>query len=200
MRRRPDLLRRALALREVSMMRNALPVVSLLLAAALPSSGASAQQIVPFVGGGVALGMGDVGDDSNTGWLVVGGFDVPLPVVTEGFGVGVSASYANVPYQGGFSEAMKITSITAELSYLIGDATSMVRPYVRGGGGVQIHRYDPGDIDTNEVTDTRAGFTGGAGVRIAMGAADAMVGARLATGTDGGFLGVHVGVAVPVGP
>jgi hypothetical protein len=182
------------------MMRNVLPVVSLFLAAALPGVDLSAQQIVPFAGGGVALGMGDVGDDSDTGWLVLGGFDVPLPVVTEGFGIGVAAQYANVPYQGTFSESLQVTSITGEISYLIGAATSMVRPYVRGGGGVQIHKYDPGDIDTSSLTSTRAGFTAGAGVRIAMGAADALVGGRLTTGSDGGFLGVHVGVAVPVGP
>jgi hypothetical protein len=182
------------------MKRNVLPVVSLLLAAALPSTDVSAQQIVPFVGGGVALGMGDVLDDSDTGWLVLGGFDVPLPIVTEGFGVGVSASYASVPYQGGFSESLEITSITGEVSYLIGAATSRVRPYVRGGGGVQINKYDPGDIDTNSVTNTRAAFTAGAGVRISMGGADAMIGGRLTTGEDGGFLGLHAGLAVPVGP
>jgi len=33
-----------------------------------------------------------------------------------------------------------------------------------------------------------------------MGEADAMLGARFTTGRDGGFLGIHAGVAVPVGP
>ena len=54
------------------MKRHALPVLSVLLPPALPCPKLSAQ-IVPFLGGGVALGMGDVGDDSDAGWLVLGG-------------------------------------------------------------------------------------------------------------------------------
>ena len=181
------------------MKRHALPVLSVLLAAALPCTKLSAQ-IVPYLGGGVALGMGDVGDDSDAGWLVLGGIDVPLAIVAEGFAIGFSASYANVPYKGGFSEAVKITTVSGEASYLFGEVTSSVRPYVRGGLGGQIHQYDPGDTNFSTITDTRFGVVAGAGVRVPMGAADAMVGARFATGEDGGFLGFHAGVAVPVGP
>jgi hypothetical protein len=177
-----------------------LQFVSLLFGAALASTPLGAQQIIPFVGGGVALGMGDVGEDSSAGWLVLGGFDVPLPIVTDGFGIGVSASYANVPYEGGFSEAMQVTTVSGEITYRIGEAAAMVRPYLRGGAGVQIHRYEPGDTNFSPVTDTRAGVTAGAGVLVMMGAADAMLGARFNSGTDGGYLGVHVGVAIPVGP
>jgi hypothetical protein len=181
------------------MKRHALPFVSLLFAAALPCA-LSAQQIVPFVGGGVAVGMGDAGDDTDPGFLVVGGFDVPLPVVTDGFGFGVAAAFANIPYKGNFSEVLQITAVTAEISYLIGAATSSLRPYIRGGGGVQVHRYDPGDIDTESVTNARIGFSAGAGLSFSLGAANALVGGRLAMGKDGGFVGGHVGVSVPVGP
>jgi hypothetical protein len=177
------------------MKRNVLPVVSLLLAAALPITSVSAQQIVPFVGGGVALGLGDAGENAEIGWLVLGGFDVPLSVVTEGFGFGVAGSFANIPYEGPVDDKVQITSVTAEISYLIGEPTSTVRPYIRGGGGVQIHRYD---LDDN--TDVMAGGTAGAGVRFALGGADGMIGARLGMAADGGFVGFHAGVAIPVGP
>ena len=182
------------------MKRQALPFVSLLFAAAVPCTTLSAQQIVPFLGGGVAIGMGDVGEDTDPGLLLLGGFDVPLPVVTDGFGVGVAAAFASIPYKGNFSEKLQVTSVTAEISYLIGEATSSVRPYLRGGAGVQINRYDPGDIDTRSVTNSRLGFSAGAGISFSLGAANALVGGRLAMAEDGGFVGGHVGVSIPVGP
>jgi hypothetical protein len=182
------------------MKRHVLPCVSLLLAAALPCSTLSAQQIVPFIGGGVAMGMGDVGDDTDPGWLLLGGFDVPLPLVADGFGFGVAGAFANIPYKGTFSEKLQVTSVTAEISYLIGAATSSLRPYVRGGAGVQVHRYDPGTIDTRSETNARLGFSAGAGVSFSLGTANAVVGGRLAMAEDGGFVGGHAGVSIPVGP
>jgi hypothetical protein len=182
------------------MKRRVLPFVSLLFAAALPCTALSAQQIVPFVGGGVAIGMGDVGEDTDPGLLVVGGFDVPLPVVADGFGFGVTGAFANIPYKGTFSEKLQVTSVTAEISYLIGAATSSLRPYLRGGAGVQVNRYDPGDLDTQSSTNARLGFSGGAGLSFALGAANAIVGGRIAMSDEGGFVGGHVGVSIPVGP
>jgi hypothetical protein len=177
-----------------------LSVLALLVLMAAHSPARASAQIVPFIGGGLALGTGDLSDDTDNGWLIIGGLDVPVSSVAPGFAVGVTASYTNIPYGGQFSEATGVTAISAELSYLLGAASSRVRPYVRGGGGLQVHRYDPGIINTNPNTDSRAGFTAGAGVNIGMGsAADAVIGARFASGTDGGFLGFHAGVAVPIG-
>jgi opacity protein-like surface antigen len=158
-----------------------------------------AQQIVPFIGGGLAMGTGDLGEDTNNGWFVLGGVDVPLTTVTPGFAIGVAGSYARIPYDGQFDEATQVTTISGELSYLIGEPAHVVRPYIRAGGGVQIHRYDPGSLNTNSITDTRAGFTAGAGLNVRMSAVDVVVGARFASGSGGGFLGFHGGLALPVG-
>lgn len=176
-----------------------LVAASLLVAAATPSADLAAQQVVPFLGGGLAIGTGDLGSDTNNGWLVIGGVDVPLPSIAPGFAVGATAIYSRIPYAGQFSEATQVTSISGELSYLIGDAVRMVRPFVRGGGGVQIHRYEPGNINTNATTDAVAAFSAGAGINIAAGPGDVVLGARFASGLDAGFLGLHGGFSIPVG-
>jgi hypothetical protein len=188
------------------MKRHRVAVLSLLLATALPGANLSAQfsdpaepLVVPFIGGGLAMGTGDLSRDTNSGWFVLGGVDVPLPSVATGFSAGLTGSFSQIPYGGGFDEATQVTALSAEGSYRIGSAASMVRPYVRAGAGVQIHRYDPGELLTPAIWDTRPALSAGAGVSIMMGAADAVLGARFGSGTDAGFVGLHAGVAIPVG-
>jgi hypothetical protein len=175
-----------------------LVAVSLLVLAPVRASDLAAQQLVPFVGGGLVMGTGDLGQGTNNGWMMLGGVDVPLAAVAPGLGVGVTATYSRIPYGGGFSEATQVTAIAGELSYVVGAAGQLVRPYLRGGGGLHVHRYDPGSIDTNPITDTRAGFTAGAGLNLMVSLVDAMLGARFSSGTDAGFVGFHAGLAFPL--
>lgn len=180
------------------MKRHLLVASAFLLLTAFPRTHLVAQHIIPFIGGGLAAGTGDLGEDTGNGWFVVGGVDIPIAAVDPGFAVGVTASYSRIPYEGGFSEATQVTAISGELSYLIGDPANLLRPYLRAGGGLQVHRYDPGSIAANPVTDTRAGFTAGAGVNISTGGADVVLGSRFTTGSGGGFVGFHAGIALPL--
>jgi hypothetical protein len=118
--------------------------------------------------------------------------------VTPGFGVGLAGSFAHIPYGGGFNEAAQVIAASLEAIYQFGDATSSVRPFVRGGGGLNVRRYDPGDIVTPSNTVARPGLTAGAGASIVAGSIDVLAGARFTTSPDEGFLGIHVGVAVPL--
>jgi hypothetical protein len=175
----------------------------LVLAFLVPSGALRAQSsgVVPFVGGGLAMGTGRLSKDTNNGWLAFGGVDVPLDA-WPGLGLGVMGSFASIPYaSGGFDEATQVTTVSAELSYVIGsESTGTVKPYVRAGAGVQVHRYDPGTTLYSAKQDTRAAVTGGAGLRFDLSSsANALVGAHFQSGEDGGFLGIHAGVAFPVG-
>jgi hypothetical protein len=178
------------------MKRHFLPILACLLAASLLPADLAAQDIVPFVGGGIAKGSGDLGDDTSSGWFIIGGVDVTLPSIDPGLGFGPTVTYASIPYNGTFSERAQLTTISGELSYAFG--SGHVRPYIRGGAGVQIHKYDPGSINTNSVTSSQAAFTAGAGVGFQTSSAQLTVGARFSTASDGGFLGIHAGVAIPL--
>lgn len=188
------------------MKRHLLATLTVLSAVASGSSPLTAQVadaaeplLVAFVGGGLARGVGDLSTDTGNGWLVLGGVDAPLAQLHPGLGIGVSGSFSQIPYGGGFGEATQVTAVALEASYRIGDAGAMVRPFVRAGGGVQFHRYDPGDLAVPARTDMRPALSAAAGAAIRMGMADALVGARLGSGTDAGFVGLWAGVSVPVG-
>jgi hypothetical protein len=173
-------------------------LLALLLTGLIPAGPAAAQHLVPFVAGGVAVGGGDLSKDSNNGWSVVGGVDVDMPAILSGLALGFTGSHARIGFSGGFGEEMAVTTFAAELAYLTGPILTGIRPYVRAGGGLQIHRYDPGIIDTSPVTDTRPALVAGVGVRIAIGPADAMLGGRISTGSDAGVGTLHGGLAVPI--
>ena len=155
--------------------------------------------IIPFIGGGLARGVADLADDTSNGWLVLGGFDLPMDGIYPGFSVGLTGGYAFIPYTGGFDESAQVTTVDVEASFTIGDAASMVRPFVRGGGGLHLQRNDPGNIDENPTTDMSLGFGGGAGVNIMAGSVDVMLGARFSTAPGGGgVLGFFAGIALPL--
>lgn len=178
-----------------------LPLVVLALLGSSGTLRAQSSGVVPFLGGGLAMGTGDLSKDTNNGWLAFGGVDVPLDA-WPGLGLGVVGSFANIPYaSGGFDEATQVTTVSAELSYLIGsESTGTVKPYIRAGGGVQVHRYDPGTTLFSAKQDTRAAVTAGAGLLFDLSSsANALLGARFQSGEDGGFLGIHAGLAFPVG-
>jgi hypothetical protein len=163
----------------------------------IPSALNAQNAILPFLGGGLAKGVGELGSDTGSGWTVVGGFDVSLDEVTPGFGVGLAGTFAQIPYSGPFDESTQVTAVSLEAIYAFGDATGTVRPFVRGGGGLHVRRYDPGDILDNPNTVVRPGLSAAAGVMVPAGSVDFMVGARVTSAPDGGFVAIIGGISVP---
>lgn len=165
---------------------------------ALLAGTASAQRITPFVGGGLATGIGDLGENTESGWIVFAGVDFPLGAY-PGLTFGVTASYARVPYSGGFNESTSVPSFFGEVGYTIGaNSPRLVKPYVRAGAGVQLQQYDGGDTGYPRNSNGGLAFSGGAGVQFAFSPATVVVGARLVSDGDAGVVGFHAGVAFPL--
>lgn len=163
-----------------------------------PSHEAHAQRrIVPFAGAGFAKGMGDLSDDTGNGWLVFGGFNVPVgssPALT----IGLTGSYAHVPYDGAFSEATNISALLAEVGYTFMAASpGRIKPYIRAGGGATIRKYDPGSTGFREVSEGNIAFSGGAGLQYLLTSVAVFAGAHIVTDADAGYLAIHGGVAFP---
>lgn len=157
------------------------------------------QGIIPFAAGGVALGTGDLADETDPGWVVLAGVDVPLDaVVVEGLSLRSAVSLARIPFMGDFGEGTRVTGFTWELRYHLLPLDRTLRPFVEGGGGGHVHRYDPGELDAVESGDVRAAAVAGAGVQAALGSIELLLGARFATGTDAGHLTVYGGLALPL--
>jgi opacity protein-like surface antigen len=177
---------------------NAIRAGALVLAVVMAAgTGLDAQQgFTPYVGGGVALGTGDLANDSETGWTLLGGLDVPIGLA--GLTVGPVVSYTRIPYGGGFSEAEGVTAVFGEAGYRLGAGSpSLFQPYVRAGLGLHVHRYDPGSIATNATTLSRAGASLGAGLHFALPGFGAFIGARFVGDMDRGFVSVHGGLSLP---
>ena len=179
------------------MKRSLLAALVLLGAVALPISNLSAQRrVVPFFGGGIASGNGDLSDDTDTGWLGYVGLDVPLSL-TPGLSFGVTASYAHIPYKGSFNEATNIPGLFAEVGYVVGARSSFpVKPFFRGGLGLEVHKYDPGSTGFREESETGMSFSGGGGLQIQVSSVAVFGGAQYVTNGDAGYLGIHGGVAL----
>jgi hypothetical protein len=174
----------------------AIAAVSVIALAITPFENADAQRrIVPYVGGGLSIGTGDLSTDSDNGWLVYGGIDLPL---TSGWTLGGTLSYAHIPYRGGFSEATNATSLLMEVGYLF-FATSPggVKPYVRAGGGMFRQKYDPGNTGYTSTSQSTLAASVGAGLNLAFGATAAFAGVHFVGTSDSGFLAVHGGLAFP---
>ena len=172
--------------------------VAALAAATIPLGTADAQRrIVPFIGGGLASGSGDLSDDTDNGWHVFGGVDFPLGI-TPGLSFGVTASYTHVPYTGAFDEATTIPALFGELGYLaFANSTSIVKPYLRAGAGVQVRRYDPGSTGFREQSEARLAFSGGAGLQFTVATTAVFVGAQFMSDANAGVLAFHGGIAFP---
>jgi len=157
------------------------------------------QEVIPFAGGGVALGTGDLGKETDPGWFALGGVDIPLyTILAREASLRAGVSHARIPYAEGFGDEMAVTSVSGELSYHFGRPARIVQPYVRGGVALNVHQYDPGDLAGATTTDARAGVAGGAGLNIMFGPADLVIGAHFTSGTDAGFVGFHGGFALPL--
>jgi hypothetical protein len=180
------------------MKRFPLAALALLGAVTLPVSDLAAQRrVVPFLGGGIATGNGDLGDDTDTGWVGFVGLDVPLSL-TPGLSVGVTASYAHIPYKGPFDEATNIPGLFGEVGYVIAERSAFpVKPFLRGGIGVEVHKYDPGSTTFREQSETGMSFGGGGGLQILVGSTAVFAGAQYVTNGDAGYLALHGGLAFP---
>ncbi len=153
------------------------------------------ERISPFLGGGLALGTGDLAQDTGAGWLFFGGVDLPMRV--PGLSVGTTVSHARIPYDGGFDEHESITAVMGEVAYVIGaESPWPVKPFLRGGLGLSIYRYDPGAIGADPQTLSRPGVTADAGITFRVGGAWAFAGARFLGEVDRGYLGIHGGLAI----
>jgi hypothetical protein len=111
---------------------------------------------------------------------------------------GVTASYSHVPYQGDFDEATNIPALFGELGYVVlANSSSIVKPYLRAGAGVQLRRYDPGATGFREQSDARLAFSGGGGLQFAVAATTVFLGAQFMSDANAGVLAFHGGVAFP---
>jgi hypothetical protein len=166
-----------------------------LAAVAALGSELEAQPAIPYVGGGAAFGTGELAQDSDLGWLVFGGLD--LPMGRPGLTVGPAVSYARIPYGGGFSEFEGVTAVLGEVGYgLGGGLPAGVQPFVRAGLGLVINRYDPGSIDTRATTRSGPGASVGAGLRIPVGGVAALLSGRYTGDLDRGYLSIQAAVAL----
>jgi hypothetical protein len=178
-----------------------LAALSAAVAMTLSARDAAAQRrITPFVGGGLATGTGDLGENTDSGWLAFAGIDLPLGV-GPGLTFGLTASYARVPYKGGFDEFTGVPALFGELGYVIGaESSRIVKPYLRAGAGVQLRKYDPGTTGFREQSDGGLAFSAGGGLQFSLAPASLFLGARFVSDADGGVLGFNGGVAFPVHP
>ena len=180
------------------MKRFLLAALILLGAVTLPVSDLAAQRrVVPYFGGGIATGNGDLSDDTDTGWLGYVGLDIPLSL-TPGLSVGVTASYAHIPYKGSFNEATNIPGLFGEVGYVIAQRSSFpIKPFLRGGVGVEVHKYDPGSTAFREESETGMSFTGGGGLQLQVASTAIFAGAQYVSNGDAGYLALHGGIAFP---
>jgi opacity protein-like surface antigen len=171
---------------------------SAVVAIGLVAGAANAQRrITPFFGGGLATGTGDLGDDTESGWVVFAGVDVPLGL-DPGLTVGLTASYARVPYSGGFDEFTGVPALFGELGYVVGaQSPRMIKPYLRAGAGVQLRKYDPGSTGYRTRSDGGLAFSAGGGLQFHLSPATLFVGAHYVTDADAGVLAFHGGLAFP---
>jgi hypothetical protein len=171
--------------------------VTIVLAMAVSLGDAEAQRrIVPFAGGGLATGMGDLGDGTGNGWVGFAGVDIPLPAVNPGLSFGVTGSYSHVPYTGTFSEATNVSALVGEVGYLI-NTSSVVKPYLRGGLGAQLRKYDPGNTGFRAQSEGGLALSVGAGVQFLVSSTAIFVGAHIITDADAGVLALHGGIGLP---
>ncbi|TVR52534.1 MAG: hypothetical protein EA421_13745 [Gemmatimonadales bacterium] len=117
----------------------------------------------------------------------------------EGFSLGLTATFSEVPYQGGFDEKNQVTTVTADVGWsflnLMGGG---VTPYLRAGAGIRVDRYEPGALAGPGTSESGLGGSLGGGVAIPLGRSRALLGAHLITGRNAGVWGVHAGFGIPL--
>jgi hypothetical protein len=167
--------------------------------AALPVT-ASAQNPTFHVGGGIAMGIGDLSDFTETGWMAFAGVDMPIQSM-PGLAIGATASWAHIPYEGDDDDATNIPALLVEAAYLIGATSpSPFKFYLRGGAGVLQHRYDAGNSGFEEDSETKVGFGGGAGFLYARPGVSPFAGVHVISGgEDTGYYTIYAGISIGSG-
>jgi hypothetical protein len=172
-----------------------LVVVTAVVLEIAPVGDAVAQRIVPFVGGGMSIGTGDLSTDSDNGWLAYGGLDIRLGDTPE-WSLGGTLGYSHIPYRSGFGEATNATSLVAEVSYLFfATSPAPVRPYLRAGGGMLRQKYDPGNTSYAVTSESTLALSAGGGFDVRIGSASLFVGVHFVGGSGSGLVAVHGGLA-----
>ena len=183
------------------MKRSMLSLAVLVIAAVAPGSSVAGQGISFHVGGGLAMGSGDLSDDTDTGWLGFAGADYSIMSV-PGLAIGATASYAHIPYSGDGEDATNIPSLFAQLSYAFGaTSTNRIVPWVRGGVGIMQHKYDPGNTNFDEESESKVGFAANAGLSYRMPSISPFVGVGYFTaGSDTGYMSAYIGLRIASTP
>ncbi|MGI9044527.1 MAG: outer membrane protein [Gemmatimonadaceae bacterium] len=172
-------------------------LAALVVAVALSSGSIQAQGLSFHLGGGIAMGAGDLSDNTETGWMGFAGLDTPIASL-PGLGIGATASYAHIPYEGELDDATNISALLAELSYLIGaTSSSPFKPYVRGGIGAVQHKYDSDYSNGDSDSETKVGFGAGAGILYAMRQVSPFIGAHfISSGSETSYYTVYAGISI----
>ncbi len=93
---------------------------------------------------------------------------------------------------------MNIPPVFGDLGYVIAaKSSSIVKPYVRGGAGEQIPKYDPGSTGYRKQSDGGIAFSAGGGLQFLVSSTALFVGAHFVSDADAGVLGFHGGLAWP---
>lgn len=133
----------------------------------------SAQNITFGVAGGLLMPMGDYNTADKPGFIV--GAGVRIPIGTAPVAVRLEGTYSQTSHDG-IDGKTKIIGGMVSLVYAFQAGTS-VTPYVLGGIG-----YYNGKVTVPsqqiDVSESKVGFGGGAGLRFPMGGASLFVEAR----------------------
>ena len=174
------------------MKRKLLPVVALVVAAAVLPASAGAQ-MVPYVGGGISTGTGDFGDYTDNGWTVFAGVVIPIASY-PGLGLNLSAAYSRFNHKEG-EGATNVPQAMVGLEYLMNAAgPGMVKPFVGAAVGALQHRYDPGGTGYSSESETKFAAGAGAGLNFVMQSFTPFVGAYYTYAEDTSFMTFYAGV------
>jgi opacity protein-like surface antigen len=183
------------------MKRLMLSLAVLVIAAVVPVSTLAGQNLSFHLGGGLAMGSGDLNEDTDTGWTGFAGADYAI-MSMPGLSVGVTASYAHIPYQGDGEDATNIPAVFAQLGYAFGaTSASRIVPWVRAGVGMMQHKYDPGNTGDDESSESSVGFAANAGLSYRMQSISPFIGVGYATaGSETAYMSAYVGLRIAGGP
>lgn len=161
---------------------------------------AQSQMWIPFLGGGAAYATGDLKDaGTKTGWMGFAGLDYTLADF-PGAAVGVTLSYAHLPYKGTGDDATNIPAGTVDVAYAFGATTNaMIQPYIRAGVGVLQHKYDHGKTNNPDESETKFAGAVGAGISLHMQSVSPFVGVHFITaGSSTSYYTIYGGLSFPV--
>ena len=182
------------------MKRITLFLAALVVTVALSSGSVKAQGVSFHFGGGIAMGAGDLGEVTGTGWLGFAGVDLPIASM-PGLAVGATGSYAHIPYEGEGDFAVNFTALLGELSYLIGaTSASPFKPYVRGGVGIVRNSHSSGYENGDSESENKLAGGAGAGILYAARQVSPFIGAHYFTsGSEASYYTVYAGISIGSG-